>query len=237
MCNILHISRSAFKESDFLSFRFVNITIAIYGAVSEMFDHGFGFSFKEMGLLVDATYCSILLFVFCDCSHKSTLTVCNQIRKKHAHNVCSPFSFFFCYFVVAVLYISNYDYTPFHRFELRLIRILSHTHTQPQIVQIKFHSEIELLMFCEKNRHSKNRDKLINRCHYHRRKNTHTQTHIQHPIEHLICVCIHHKIMHMPKCRSYKVAQLSIYRNIRDDGRAMHTILSWANFTDADHFL
>lgn len=28
-----------------------------------------------MGLLVDATYCSILLFVFCDCSHKSTLTV------------------------------------------------------------------------------------------------------------------------------------------------------------------
>lgn len=63
-----------------LSFRFVNITIAVYGAVSEIFDHGFGFSFKEMGLLVDALYCSILLFVFCDCSHKSTLTV-----KKNTH--------------------------------------------------------------------------------------------------------------------------------------------------------
>lgn len=66
-----------------LSFRFVNITIAVYGAVSEIFDHGFGFSFKEMGLLVDALYCSILLFVFCDCSHKSTLTVNNTQYTVH----------------------------------------------------------------------------------------------------------------------------------------------------------
>lgn len=56
-------------------FRFVNITIAIYGAVSEILDHGLGFTFKELGLLVDASYCSALLFVFCDCSHKSTLSV------------------------------------------------------------------------------------------------------------------------------------------------------------------
>lgn len=37
-----------------------------------------------MGLLVDATYCSILLFVFCDCSHKSTLTV-KRTKKKIIH--------------------------------------------------------------------------------------------------------------------------------------------------------
>lgn len=61
--------------------RFVNITVAIYGALSEIFDHGLGFSFKELGLLVDASYCGILLFVFCDCSHKSTLTVC------HIHDI------------------------------------------------------------------------------------------------------------------------------------------------------
>lgn len=109
MYNIFHISRSAFKESDFLSSRFVNITIAIYGAVSEMFDHGFGFSFKEMGLLVDATYCSILLFVFCDCSHKSTLTVCNQIRKKaYTHNVCLPF-YAFPITITPLFTVANYD--------------------------------------------------------------------------------------------------------------------------------
>ncbi|XP_031624857.1 gustatory and odorant receptor 22-like [Contarinia nasturtii] len=66
--------------STYCLFMFVNITIAIYGAVSEIFDHGFRFSFKEMGLLVDATYCSILLFVFCDCSHKSTLTVAQGVQ-------------------------------------------------------------------------------------------------------------------------------------------------------------
>lgn len=55
--------------------RFFNITIAIYGALSEIVDHGFGFSFKEVGLFVDAVYCSALLFIFADCSHKSTLKV------------------------------------------------------------------------------------------------------------------------------------------------------------------
>lgn len=43
--------------------------------MSEIFDHGFGFSFKEIGLLVDGVYCAILLFIFCDCSHQATLEV------------------------------------------------------------------------------------------------------------------------------------------------------------------
>ena len=56
-------------------YRFVNITIATYGAMSEIFDHGLGFSFKKMGLLVDASYCGTLLFIFCDCSHQATMQV------------------------------------------------------------------------------------------------------------------------------------------------------------------
>lgn len=60
--------------------RFVNITIAIYGAVSEIFDHGFGFSFKEIGLIVDAIYCLILLYIFCDCSHKATMQVAQGVQ-------------------------------------------------------------------------------------------------------------------------------------------------------------
>ncbi|CAD0201413.1 unnamed protein product [Chrysodeixis includens] len=59
---------------------FANITIAVYGALSEIVDHGFGFSFKEMGLFVDAAYCSTLLFIFVDCSHKSTLTVAAGVQ-------------------------------------------------------------------------------------------------------------------------------------------------------------
>ncbi|KPI94482.1 Gustatory and odorant receptor 22 [Papilio xuthus] len=61
--------------STYCLFMFFNITIAIYGALSEIVDHGFGFSFKEVGLFVDAAYCSALLFIFADCSHKSTLKV------------------------------------------------------------------------------------------------------------------------------------------------------------------
>lgn len=57
--------------------RFCNITIATYGAISEIVDHGFELSLKEMGLLVDAAYCSVLLYVFCDCSHQATLQVNN----------------------------------------------------------------------------------------------------------------------------------------------------------------
>lgn len=55
--------------------RFCNITIATYGAISEIVDHGFELSLKELGLLVDAAYCSVLLYVFCDCSHQATSEV------------------------------------------------------------------------------------------------------------------------------------------------------------------
>lgn len=48
--------------------------------MSEVIDHGFLFSFKEIGLIVDTVYCSILLFVFCDCSHTSTLQVAQGVQ-------------------------------------------------------------------------------------------------------------------------------------------------------------
>ncbi|XP_047991538.1 gustatory and odorant receptor 22-like isoform X1 [Leguminivora glycinivorella] len=66
--------------STYCLFMFFNITIAVYGALSEIVDHGFGFSFKEMGLFVDAAYCSTLLFIFVDCSHKSTLKVAAGVQ-------------------------------------------------------------------------------------------------------------------------------------------------------------
>ncbi|XP_047991539.1 gustatory and odorant receptor 22-like isoform X2 [Leguminivora glycinivorella] len=66
--------------STYCLFMFFNITIAVYGALSEIVDHGFGFSFKEMGLFVDAAYCSTLLFIFVDCSHKSTLKIDHFIQ-------------------------------------------------------------------------------------------------------------------------------------------------------------
>lgn len=58
----------------------VNITIALYGTISEIIDHGFQFSFKEIGLIVDTVYCSALLFVFCDCSHSSTNKVAQGVQ-------------------------------------------------------------------------------------------------------------------------------------------------------------
>jgi gustatory receptor len=60
--------------------RLVNITIALYGTISEIIDHGFQFSFKEIGLIVDIGYCSTLLFVFCDCSHGATLQVAQGVQ-------------------------------------------------------------------------------------------------------------------------------------------------------------
>jgi gustatory receptor len=48
--------------------------------MSEVIDHGFNFSFKEIGLIVDTVYCSILLFVFCDCSHSSTNKVAQGVQ-------------------------------------------------------------------------------------------------------------------------------------------------------------
>ncbi|KAL4707800.1 hypothetical protein ACJJTC_001746 [Scirpophaga incertulas] len=67
--------------STYCLFMFTNITIAVYGALSEIVDHGFGFSFKEMGLVVDAGYCCILLFIFADCSHKSTEKVAAGVQE------------------------------------------------------------------------------------------------------------------------------------------------------------
>ncbi|EAA08342.2 AGAP003098-PA [Anopheles gambiae str. PEST] len=66
--------------STYCLFMFVNITVAIYGALSEIIDHGFGFSFKEIGLIVDTVYCSTLLFIFCDCSHNATLQVAQGVQ-------------------------------------------------------------------------------------------------------------------------------------------------------------
>jgi gustatory receptor len=54
--------------------------MALYGTISGIIDHGFLFSFKEIGLIVDAVYCSILLLVFCDCSHTSTLQVAQGVQ-------------------------------------------------------------------------------------------------------------------------------------------------------------
>lgn len=56
-------------------YRFCNITIAIYGALSEIVDHGLEFNFKEIGLIVDTVYCATLLYVFCNCSHRATQRV------------------------------------------------------------------------------------------------------------------------------------------------------------------
>ncbi|XP_058813315.1 gustatory and odorant receptor 22-like [Topomyia yanbarensis] len=66
--------------STYCLFMFVNITVAIYGAMSEVIDHGFGFSFKEIGLIVAAVYCGTLLFIFCDCSHHATRQVAQGVQ-------------------------------------------------------------------------------------------------------------------------------------------------------------
>lgn len=52
----------------------------MYGFVSEVVDRGFNFSFKEVGLLVDSVYCLMLLYVFCDCSHKASLNIASRVQ-------------------------------------------------------------------------------------------------------------------------------------------------------------
>ncbi|XP_049306253.1 gustatory and odorant receptor 22-like isoform X1 [Bactrocera dorsalis] len=68
--------------STYCIFIFVNIVIAVYGAFAEIFDHTnlSRDSYKEFGLIVDGLYCSILLFIFCDCSHNATLCVAKGIQ-------------------------------------------------------------------------------------------------------------------------------------------------------------
>lgn len=59
----------------------MNITIAIYGAISEIVDHPLDVNFKEIGLIVDFLYCCGLLLIFCDCSHNATLEVAKGIQE------------------------------------------------------------------------------------------------------------------------------------------------------------
>lgn len=61
-------------------FIITNITVAIYGFTSEIVDEGFRFTFKQMGLLVDAGYCSVLFYVFCDCSHNASLNIASRVQ-------------------------------------------------------------------------------------------------------------------------------------------------------------
>ncbi|NP_001161916.1 gustatory receptor 2 [Tribolium castaneum] len=66
--------------STYSLFMMANITVAVYGFTSEIVDHGIRFSFKEIGLLVDSTYCLFLLFVFCDCSHQASLNIARRVQ-------------------------------------------------------------------------------------------------------------------------------------------------------------
>ncbi|XP_031341556.1 gustatory and odorant receptor 22-like isoform X2 [Photinus pyralis] len=54
----------------------------IYGYTSEIVDHGFRLTFREVGLLVDAAYCTTLLFVFCDCSHRASINISNRVQHR-----------------------------------------------------------------------------------------------------------------------------------------------------------
>ena len=60
--------------------RLFNITVGLYGTLAGIIDHGFQFSFKEIGLIVYAVYSLILLYIFCDCSHTSTQEVAQGVQ-------------------------------------------------------------------------------------------------------------------------------------------------------------
>lgn len=66
--------------STFSLFMFVNITIALYGFLSEVIDTGFTLTFKELGLLVDSLYCLALLYIFCDCAYNASGAVTKRIQ-------------------------------------------------------------------------------------------------------------------------------------------------------------
>ncbi|XP_060521313.1 gustatory and odorant receptor 22-like [Cylas formicarius] len=57
-----------------------NITVSVYGFTSEVVDHGLKFTFKEVGLLVDAVYCFTLLYIFCDCSHYASSNISDRVQ-------------------------------------------------------------------------------------------------------------------------------------------------------------
>ncbi|CAH1113538.1 unnamed protein product [Psylliodes chrysocephalus] len=61
-------------------FMIANITIATYGFISEITEHGITFSFKEMGLMVASLYCMTLLYIYCDCSHKASDAIASKVQ-------------------------------------------------------------------------------------------------------------------------------------------------------------
>lgn len=64
--------------STYSLFMFVNVTIATYGAISEIIDAGM--SLKVVGLIFLTSYCIFLLYVFCNCSHKATVQVAHGVQ-------------------------------------------------------------------------------------------------------------------------------------------------------------
>lgn len=56
--------------------------IQVYGFVSEIVDHGFQFTFKEMGLLVDSGYCVVLFYIYCDFSDSSSNIIATRVQRK-----------------------------------------------------------------------------------------------------------------------------------------------------------
>lgn len=58
------------------------IIFKVYGFVSEIVDHGFQFTFKEMGLLVDSGYCLVLFYIYCDFSDSSSNIIASRVQQK-----------------------------------------------------------------------------------------------------------------------------------------------------------
>ncbi|XP_055906635.1 gustatory and odorant receptor 22-like isoform X2 [Eupeodes corollae] len=62
----------------FCLFLSINITIAAFGALSEIFDSGF--SAKVVGMLILTIYCTTLLFIVCDCAEAASNVVAEEIQ-------------------------------------------------------------------------------------------------------------------------------------------------------------
>lgn len=71
-------------------------------------DHGIKFSFKEVGLVVDAAYCCTLLFIFVDCSHKSTLKV-KRVSLFQTNCALCVFLLYFTFTTTTVDYTVGYS--------------------------------------------------------------------------------------------------------------------------------
>ncbi|XP_065356369.1 gustatory and odorant receptor 21a-like [Calliphora vicina] len=64
--------------STYCLFMSINITIGLYGALSEIFDSGF--SYKVLGLIVLTIYCASLLFIVCNCAHNATSAIAQGVQ-------------------------------------------------------------------------------------------------------------------------------------------------------------